>query len=305
MSNFIVMQGRTYNEEKEAGMIWSYQIDQAGNRQHSWERMREVRKGDRVFHYVNGYMVAVSSVTADCIESENPIREPHNNLNQMGYLVTLNYYELEVPLRIADHFDVIEPLLPIKYSAFQANGLGNQGYLYPCNDELTIQLLELIGEANIYVPEEEQLRLSMDSVEMNDHNPLVPLITSTESEAKTKIRVGQSKFREKLEPIWHNACPICGIRLRDTLRASRAKPWKDCSNEERLDPYNGILLCCNHDSLYNKGYISFNVKGKILISEKMEEKDYDKFLLNADVKIPTEVEHKPYFSWHRKYIFKR
>ena len=304
MSHFIVMQGRTYNEENEAGIIWTTQIDQAGNRQHSWERMREVRQGDKVFHYVNGYMVAVSSATADCVESENPIEQHNNNLNQMGYLVTLNYYELEVPLRIADHFDVIEPLLPIKYSAFQANGLGNQGYLYPCNDELTIQLLELIGEANIYVPDEEQLRLSMDSIEMNNHNPLVPLITSTESEVKTKIRVGQSKFREKLEPIWQNACPICGIRLRDTLRASRAKPWKDSTNEERLDPYNGILLCCNHDSLYNKGYISFNAKGKILISEKIEEKDYDRFLLNTDIKIPTEVEHKPYFNWHKKYIFK-
>ena len=83
-----------------------------------------------------------------------------------------------------------------------------------------------------------------------------------------------------------------------------AKPWKDSSNEERLDPYNGILLCCNHDSLYNKGYISFNAKGNILISEKIEEKDYDKFLLNADIKIPTEIEHKPYFNWHKKYIFK-
>ena len=88
------------------------------------------------------------------------------------------------------------------------------------------------------------------------------------------------------------------------LRASRAKPWKDSSNEERLDPYNGILLCCNHDSLYNKGYISFNAKGNILISEKIEEKDYDKFLLNADIKIPTEDEHKPYFNWHKKHIFK-
>ena len=139
---------------------------------------------------------------------------------------------------------------------------------------------------------------------MNNHNPLAPLITNTESEAKTKIRVGQSIFREKLEPIWHNACPICGISLRDTLCASQSKPWKDSSNEERLDPYNGILLCCNHASLYNKGYISFDAKGNILISEKIEEKDYDKFVLNTDIKIPTEIEHKPYFKWHKKHIFK-
>ena len=133
---------------------------------------------------------------------------------------------------------------------------------------------------------------------------LVVLITSTESEIKAKIRVRESKFREKLEPIWNHACPICGISLRDLLRASRAKPWKDSSNEERLDSYNGILLCANHDSLYNKGYVSFNAKGNIFISEKIDEKDYDKFLLNVDVKIPIEVEHKPYFNWHKKYIFK-
>ena len=88
---------------------------------------------------------------------------------------------------------------------------------------------------------------------MKNHNPLVPLITSRlrvlNQKIKTKIRVGQSKFREKLEPIWQNACPICGIRLRDTLRASNAKPWKDSSNDERLDPYNGRLFCCNHDSV--------------------------------------------------------
>lgn len=305
MGNFIVMQGRTYNEEKEAGIIWTYQRDQAGHRQHSWERMREVRQGDMVFHYVNGWIMAVSSATADCMGSEKRAGLQHNiNGNQEKYMVTLDYHELEVPLRIADHFDVIAPLLPVKYSAFQANGQGNQGYLYPCNDELTIQLLELISEANIFVPDEEQLRLSMDSIAINDQNPLAPLITNTESEAKTKISVGQSKFREKLAPIWDNACPICGISLSDTLRASHAKPWKDSSNEERLDPYNGILLCCNHDSLYDKGYISFDAKGNILISEKIAEKDYAKFLLNADIKIPTSNEHKPYFNWHKKYIFK-
>ena len=56
--------------------------------------------------------------------------------------------------------------------------------------------------------------------------------------------------------------------------------------------------------LYNKGYISFHAKGNILISEQIVEKDYDKFLLNTDIKIPTAVEHKPYFNWHKKYIFK-
>lgn len=301
MNSYIVMQGKTYNQEKEAGILLSRKRDQAGHLQHSWERMREVRTGDMIFHYVNGSIVAVSSATGNWMESNLPVGLQNNH---EGYLVKLDYHELEVPLSIADHLDVITPLLPVKYSAFQANGQGNQGFLYPCNDELTIQLLELISEAIIFMPDDEQLSLSMDSIEINKRNPLVQLIARIESEIKTKIRVDQNKFREAIETIWNGTCPICGISLRDSLRASYAKPWKDISIEERLDPYNGILLCCNHHSLYDKGYISFDGKGNILISEEIAEKDYDKFLLNADIKIQTADENKPYFNWHKKHILK-
>ncbi|WP_257206405.1 HNH endonuclease [Bacillus cereus] len=33
------------------------------------------------------------------------------------------------------------------------------------------------------------------------------------------------------------------------------KPWKESTNEERFDPYSGLLLCCNHDERYDKGLI--------------------------------------------------
>lgn len=305
MNNFIVMQGRTYKEEKEIGIIWSPRVDKGGHTPHSWERMKDVKEGDMVFHYVNGFIVAVSIATAKCIESEKPTNlQNKTDWNQEGYMVRLNYHELEVPLRISEHFKVIRPLLPLKYSAFQDNGQGNQGYLYPCNDELTIQLLEFIGLTNLISPSKEQLSFSMDSIEINDDNPLVPIITKTESEAKAKIRIGQNKFREKLEPIWNNSCPVCGINLRDILRASHAKPWKDSTNEERLDPFNGILLCCNHDSLYDKGYISFDSHGNILISEEISEDDYIKYGLSSNIKITTTNKHKPYFKWHIKNKFR-
>lgn len=305
LNNFIVMQGRTYKEEKEAGIIWSPQFDKGGNTPHSWERMKDVKKGDMIFHYVNGSIVAISIATANCIESDKPTNlQNKTNWNQEGYMAMLSYHELEVPLRISDHFNAIQPLLPLKYSAFQDNAQGNQGYLYPCNDDLTIELLEFIGETNLIAQNKEQLSFSMDSIEFNNDNPLAPIITKTESEAKAKIRLGQNRFREKLEPIWNNNCPVCGINLRDILRASHAKPWKDSTNEERLDPYNGILLCCNHDSLYDRGYISFDPHGNILISKEIAEDDYSKYGLSNNIKITTTTQHKPYFKWHIKNKFK-
>lgn len=305
MNAYIVMQGKTYQQEKDAGIIWSHKLDQAGNLQHSWERMRDVKQGDLVFHYVNGWIAAVSSVKANCVESPMPsCLQDQFPQNTAGYLVELEYHSLDVPLPIADHLEEIVPFFPVKYSAFQTNGQGNQGYLYPCNDELTLVLFELISKTNIFMQDEEQLSLSIDSIVIQNKHALVPFIALTESKIKTKQRTGQTIFSEAIGSIWNHACPICGISLNDLLRATYAKPWKDCSEEERLDPYNGILLCCNHHALYEKGYITFTAKGNIRISEKIAEQDHDHFFLNKAIHIPTAPEHKNYFNWHKKHIFK-
>jgi putative restriction endonuclease len=37
------------------------------------------------------------------------------------------------------------------------------------------------------------------------------------------------------------------------LRASHIKPWSDCSNRERLDPLNGLLLVAHIDALFDNG----------------------------------------------------
>ena len=69
---FIVMQGDTYQEEKQLGLIWSPIKDKGGNVPHSWLRMTEVKEGDRIFHYVKGNIVALSIVLDDCRTGEKP-----------------------------------------------------------------------------------------------------------------------------------------------------------------------------------------------------------------------------------------
>ena len=50
------------------------------------------------------------------------------------------------------------------------------------------------------------------------------------------------------------------------LRASHCKPWRDASNEERLDGDNGLLLTPTIDHLFDRGFISFESNGRLLIS---------------------------------------
>ena len=306
MNNYIVMQGQTYEEEKELGIIWSQQQDKGGTVPHSWQRMKEVQKGDCIFHYVKGFIVAISTATDPCTTAPKPsIMRYHNDWNNEGYLVKVDYHELDVPLNVKASFNDILPHLPIKYSAFQQNGDGNQGYLYPCNEELSITLLEKISELNIYQVEQEQLELSIDNVRRTERNTLIPVIAETESELKTKIRLGQQKFRKSLMPLWNHTCALCHIDLPEVLRASHSKPWKDSTNEERLDPFNGVLLCCNHDALYVKGYISFDGQGRLHISSVINYEDYLKYGLVPRTKIKLQDENKPYFKWHKKNIFEK
>lgn len=188
------------------------------------------------------------------------------------------------------------PLLPIKYSPFQTDANGNQGYLYPCNEELAIKLLELISDLNIYQVDEEQLELAIGTVRRTERNTFIPMIAETEAEVKTKIRIGQQKFRKNLIPLWDHKCAVCGIELPELLRASHSKSWKDSTDFERVDPYNGVLLCCNHDALYDKGFITFDGKGRMQVSSQIPESDYWKYALMPQFNVVGYEENKEYFK---------
>lgn len=305
MQSYIVMQGQTYDEDKELGVLWSLQKDRRNDTHHFWERMKEVIEGDRIFHYVKGDIVAISVAKSSYKEEQKPTMIPLPGRERAnGYLVEVDYCELDRPLTIIDSFDEILPLLPIKYSPFQDNANGNQGYLYPCNEELTIKLIELISDLNIYEIDEEQLEFALGTVRKMEHDFLIPLLAETESETKTKLRLGHQRFRSELLPLWENQCALCDIALLELLQASYAKPWKDCTPKERVDPNNGILLCRNHDALYQNGLLAFDGQGKIHISSRIPEEDYEKYGLQKKMRVNRTNQNKAYLKWHKKHMFK-
>lgn len=92
----------------------------------------------------------------------------------------------------------------------------------------------------------------------------------TEVERMVRQRIGQSAFRHAMLDYWDGACAVTGINIPEALRASHAKPWVDCSNDfERLDVFNGFLLSANLDALFDRGLISFDHQGKMLISSRI------------------------------------
>lgn len=50
------------------------------------------------------------------------------------------------------------------------------------------------------------------------------------------------------------------------LRASHCKPWRDATNEERLDGENDLLLTPSIDHLFDRGFIAFEDNGRVIVS---------------------------------------
>ncbi len=94
----------------------------------------------------------------------------------------------------------------------------------------------------------------------------------TEKQALVKIRMGHSELRNRI--LNHKKeCEICGIKNNKLLIISHIKPWAKSENSEKLDTNNILLLCSMHDALFDKGLISFDDNGKILISSELDEKE--------------------------------
>lgn len=125
-----------------------------------------------------------------------------------------------------------------------------------------------------------------------------------DSERNVKVRINQYKFRNGLLRRY-GKCLICGIDNKELLIASHSKPWNVSNSKEKIDLDNGLLLCANHDSLYDRCLISFNSDGKIIISKSLNKKN--RRLLNLDEKTTINVSEKcmKYIEWQRNNFFSR
>ena len=128
----------------------------------------------------------------------------------------------------------------------------------------------------------------------------------TERKGLVTSRVGQGYYRQQILEKWDYKCGVTGSGIHKILISSHIVPWKDCNDDERLDSENGILLSPDLDGLFDKNLISFENSGKIIISEKISDKEIKKLGINGEMKL-TQVTNgmKPYLKRHREKFYKK
>lgn len=117
-----------------------------------------------------------------------------------------------------------------------------------------------------------------------------------------KERQGQNRFRNALLAQEEECCAIsdCKIVGAEHLRASHIVAWKESSKSEKTDPNNGLLLCPNHDHLFDGYYISFDKQGRIMISNELSNEDRIAFGVNENIILDISPERELYMERHRK-----
>lgn len=119
----------------------------------------------------------------------------------------------------------------------------------------------------------------------------------------------QAFYKDTLFHEFDHACPICQINIAHMLIASHIKPFRDCAHlYEAIDHNNGLLLCRNHDYLFDQGYFTFDDNGYIILSKALLEKSNleTSYTLSKNYKLPNQFlskERKLFLAYHRTFIF--
>ena len=130
----------------------------------------------------------------------------------------------------------------------------------------------------------------------------ISAIPETQRIQLSKARVGQGLFRNRvmlLDP----SCRVTGVRDPRLLIASHIKPWRECSNEERLDGHNGIMLSPHVDALFDAHLISFENSGKMLVHPTLPDDVLHRWSLRRDTEVERFVPEQAKFLEHHRHTF--
>lgn len=121
-----VNQDQTYNVEVPGGFLWSPRANSDGGRNHFYDNMTVVRPGDPVFSSAGSKIMAIGVAIVEAEAVERPeFGSVGEQWTKDGWLVRVDFTELDNPVRPKDFISELVPFLPAKYSPIRADGGGN------------------------------------------------------------------------------------------------------------------------------------------------------------------------------------
>ena len=318
MQSWWVNQNQTFEAETSGGYLWSPKRNRNGARNPFYEFMREVAPGDLVFSFEGTHIRAIGIARSFAYESPKPpeFGSAGPNWSRIGWRADVSFQTLLHQIRPVEHMAKLRPLLPERYSPLLPNGRGLQNvYLTRLPPPLVQALANVIGEEAqllLRVPSPETAPISETRSELAeweehlrqeveaDHG-----LDATQKEQIVLARRGQGVFKANVRRL-EQRCRITAVARLEHLRASHIQPWRDSDNDARLDGENGLLLTPTIDHLFDRGFISFENDGRLLVSPVAHVDSLHR--MGVPVGTPMNVGgfsegQKHYLQYHRESVF--
>lgn len=307
---------QTARQEVGEGYLWSPVLeaprksDGVRARSQFYDNMRIAAPGDAVLSYADGQIGCVGCVTDFAVPAPKPdiFGTTGAYWSVEGWLLPVAWQTLPAPVRPKQFMEALRPLLPAKYSPINAkDGKGNQkAYLAEISQQIFDLLLPgYVLTEHVSLDTPSSVVAVEDAIETKIKNDLS--LNETVRQQTVLARKGQGLFKTNVIAHGGNVCRLTGVANPALLVASHIKPWRMCeTSAERLDGANGLLLAAHVDRLFDRGFISFEDDGRVLVSSAIDELDLQRMGLNRISEIICDGisdEQYAYINYHRNKVF--
>jgi putative restriction endonuclease len=311
---------QTFRHEFRGEYIWSPKRKRDGSRNRYYDFLREVTPGDLVFSYADAQIQGAGFASSYCYTCPRPIEFGHvgESWDVIGLRVDVMFKRLPERFRPKDHLPLLKPILEHeRWAPLQLTGGGLQHiYLTSISEKLAQVILGLAGAAAqaftgqaLHDAEtpliERELTGQQEWEDVEQNRILAAEVPETTRQSLIRARIGQGIFKERVARIEH-ACRITLVTNPTHLIGSHIKPWRESTNEERLHGGNGLLLTPTVDHLFDRGFISFEDSGDVMISPVADPISLKRMGLDPErppKPQPFNVDQKHFLAHHRREIF--
>jgi len=281
--------------------VWQFKIKMKDWADDGSDKFKDVKVGDTFPQYVKSIKNKIDNSIGDIVIYYNSSLVKGRQFYEGVYLVC------KIVSSVKDNFIDLEVIKDLKETPYMYDKdfLALHIYQNTTQERGRAQTYELVNidKCNIEEFYEKVMSYKTEGDSLLDDIQKIRSkkeVDKTEQDNLIKCRLGQGTFRKDLITYW-KGCSVTKFSQIDILIASHIKPWKDSSDKERLDSFNGLLLIPTIDKLFDKGYISFENSGQIIISKKLE--NYKILGVHNKMSINISSKHKKYLKYHREQVF--
>ncbi|KAB2966575.1 HNH endonuclease signature motif containing protein [Zoogloea sp.] len=259
MAFFWVNLGTSYQEVAAHNFLWApaYVVGKNGKKKTNagWDSVKEVKAGDVIFCHRRQNIIYVAVARETAYPAKRPQTRTFKPWNDEGFRIDVDLTILAPPVSVAGFKPTLMAIHNQECSPalFTRTGDTAQQYMIRLPLGAGALILSYLGDAEVKVCEQVSDRQSGR------------LTKGSTRETVAQARVGQGQFRDDVLALWQYACPVTGLSKPELLTASHIVPWSLSNETEKIDPNNGFPLSPALDKLFDRGYVSFDDQGLLLV----------------------------------------